>query len=42
MESFSVSSEIAMTAVDQNIITELALEQMSPTPDPRYKQIPKK
>jgi protocatechuate 3,4-dioxygenase beta subunit len=39
MESFSVSSEITMTAVDQNTITEVALEQMSGTPDPRLKQI---
>ena len=28
-----------MTAVDQNTITEVALEQMSGTPDPRFKQI---
>jgi hydroxyquinol 1,2-dioxygenase len=28
-----------MTAVDQNTITDVALEQMSATPDPRFKQI---
>lgn len=39
MESVRVPGTIIMTAVDQGTITDVALDQMSATPDPRLKQI---
>ena len=39
MEPFALPSEIDMKVIDHNTITEVAVEQMASTPDPRLKEI---